>query len=76
MTRSNKRSIAAVLVLGVLAACGGTAIGDAAAQFGQSFAQAFRANDVAEPVEPAVITYRSIADNNVEGLAVLEPVNF
>lgn len=76
MTRSMKLSVAALLSLGVLAACGGTAIGDAAAQFGQSFAQAFRANDSDDPIEPAVIAYRGVTDSNVDGLAALEPVNF
>lgn len=77
MTRSRKLSVAGILSLGVLVACGGgSAIGDAAAQFGQSFAAAFRATDQAEPVEPAAITFNRVADSDAAGLAALEPVNF
>lgn len=76
MTRSQKLSVAAILSLGVLAACGSAAVGDAAAQFGQSFAAAFRATDRAEPVEPAAITFNRVTDSDAAGLAALEPVNF
>jgi hypothetical protein len=76
MTRSVKVRVASVATLLVLAACGSGAIGDAAAQFGASFAQSFRATDQAEPVEPAAITYRRVTDSNVDALAALEPVNF
>jgi hypothetical protein len=66
-------SLSALLVL---AACGGNAVGDAAAQFGNSFLTAFRATDTSEPVEPTAVTYRNVTDSNVDGLAALEPVNF
>jgi hypothetical protein len=71
-----KMSVAGVLSLAVLAACGSSAIGDAAAQFGAGFAQSFRGADTAEPAEPAAITYRQVADGNTDALATLEPVNF
>jgi hypothetical protein len=77
MTRSRKLSVAAVLSLGVLVACGGGgAIGDAVAQFGTTFGQSFRAAAQADPMEPAAITYRSVTDANATALATLEPVNF
>lgn len=76
MTRHMKLSVAGVFSLAVLTACGGSAIGDAAAQFGASFVQAFRGAETAEPVEPAAITYRQVADGNTDALATLEPVNF
>jgi multidrug efflux pump subunit AcrA (membrane-fusion protein) len=76
MSRTFTLSGWSVLALVVLAACGGAAIGDAAAQFGNNFASAFRATDTAEPVEPTAVTYRGVTDSNVEGLATLEPVNF
>jgi hypothetical protein len=78
MTRSKKYSLTAVLSLGILAACGGGGgvTGDAAAQLGQAFAQAFRASDTAEPVEPGTITYQNVPDSNVAALATLEPVDF
>ena len=76
MTRSRKLSIFAGVSLVVLAACGGGAVGDAAAQFGQSFAQAFRATDQAEPIEPTAITYLQAADTDEERRLTQEPVNF
>lgn len=77
MTRSKKVSLTAVLSLVILAACGGGGVGgDAVLQFGQSFAQAFRATDRAEPIEPGVISFRNVPGDNVEALAMLEPVNF
>jgi hypothetical protein len=77
MIRSCKLSIIGVLSLAVLAACGGGGqIGDAAAQFGQSFAAAFRAVDTAEPVEPGPITYLQVADANEEARLTQEPVDF
>ncbi len=74
MTRARKLSITAALSLAILAACGGGGgqIGDAAAQFGQSFAAAFRAVDTAEPIEPGAITYLRVADENLTA----EPVDF
>jgi hypothetical protein len=78
MTRARKLSITAVLSLAILAACGGGGgqIGDAAAQFGQSFAAAFRAVDTAESVEPGPITYLQVADANEEVRLTQEPVDF
>jgi hypothetical protein len=77
MTRARKLSITAVLSLAILAACGaGGQIGDAAAQFGQSFATAFLAVDTAEPIEPGVITYLRVADANEELRLTQEPVDF
>jgi ABC-type glycerol-3-phosphate transport system substrate-binding protein len=77
MTRSRKLTIMGVLSLAVLAACGGGGqIGDAAAQFGQSFAAAFRAVDTAEPVEPGPITYLQVADANEDARLTQEPVDF
>jgi ABC-type glycerol-3-phosphate transport system substrate-binding protein len=77
MTRSRKLTIMGVLSLAVLAACGGGGqIGDAAAQFGQSFAAAFRAVDTAEPVEPGPVTYLQVADANEDARLTQEPVDF
>jgi ABC-type transport system involved in cytochrome bd biosynthesis fused ATPase/permease subunit len=76
MTRSKKYSLTAVLSLMILAACGGGVGGDAAAQLGQAFAQAFRATDTAEPVEPGAIMFQGVSDSDVARLATLEPVNF
>ncbi len=76
MTRSFRLSAGAAFTLAVLAACGGGAIGDAAAQFGNNFVTGFRANDRAEPLEPTAISYRGVSDSNDEALATLEPVNF
>jgi ABC-type glycerol-3-phosphate transport system substrate-binding protein len=79
MTRSRKLSITAILSLAILAACGGGGggqIGDAAAQFGQSFAAAFRSVDTAEPVEPGPVTYLQVADANEELRLTQEPVDF
>ncbi|MCU0801022.1 MAG: hypothetical protein MUD11_04480 [Rhodobacteraceae bacterium] len=77
MTRSRKLSVAAALSLALLAACGGgVAGGNAAAAFGQSFAQAFLANDRTDPVEPGGITFQRVADNDEETRLTLEPVNF
>lgn len=77
MTRSRKLTITAALSLAILAACGGGGpVSNAAAQFGQSFANAFRANDRSDPVEPAAITFMRVTDSNEEGLLTLEPVNF
>jgi ABC-type phosphate transport system substrate-binding protein len=77
MTRARKRSVTAILALAILAACGGGGqIGDAAAQFGQPFAAAFRALDTAEPVEPGAITYLRVADADEVTRAMQEPVDF
>jgi hypothetical protein len=58
MTRKRKICGGLGLSLAVLAACdGGAVIGDAAAQFGQSFATAFRADASAAPVDAVSITY-------------------
>jgi hypothetical protein len=58
MTRKGKIWGGLGLSLAVLAACdGGAVIGDAASQFGQSFAAAFRADANATPVDAAAITY-------------------
>ncbi len=79
MTRSRKLSITAVLSLAILAACGGGGggqIGDAAAQFGQPFAAAFRAGATAEPAEPGAVTYLTVADTNEAARLTQEPVNF
>ncbi len=77
MTRTRKLSITAALSLAILAACGGGGqIGDAAAQFGQSFAAAFRSVDTAEPVEPGAITYLRVADADEEARLTQEPVDF
>ncbi len=77
MTRSKMfAGVAASLVLVVAACGGGGPIGDAAAQFGQSFAQAFRAGVGAEPVEPAAITYLQVSDIDEASRLTQEPVNF
>jgi hypothetical protein len=77
MTRLRNLSIMATLSLSVLAACsGGGQIGDAAVQFGQSFAAAFRLLDTAEPVEPGSITYLQVADTNEAARLTQEPVDF
>jgi ABC-type glycerol-3-phosphate transport system substrate-binding protein len=78
MTRARKLSITAILSLAILAACGGGGgqIGDAAAQFGQSFAAAFRATDRAEPAEPGPVTFLQVADTNEEMRLTQEPVEF
>jgi ABC-type glycerol-3-phosphate transport system substrate-binding protein len=77
MTRSSKLSFTAMLSLAILAACGGGGqIGDAAAQFGQSFAAAFRAVDTAGPIEPGPITYLLVADANEDARLMQEPVDF
>lgn len=78
MTRSRKLSIAAVLSLAILAACGGGSgvIGDAAAQFGPSFAAAFRAVDTAEPIEPGPVVYMGVADSDEAARLMQEPVDF
>ncbi len=78
MTRSRKLSITAALSLAILAACGGGGgqIGDAAAQFGQPFAAAFRSLDTAEPNEPGPVTFLQVADANEEARLTQEPVDF
>jgi ABC-type glycerol-3-phosphate transport system substrate-binding protein len=78
MTQARKLSILAILSLAVLGACGGGGgqIGDAAAQFGQSFAAAFRAADTAGPIEPGPITYLQVADANEDARLMQEPVDF
>ena len=50
----------------------GGQIGDAAAQFGQSFAAAFRSTDTAEPSEPGAVTYLQVAGENLTA----DPVDF
>lgn len=58
MTRKGKIWGGLGLSLVVLAACdGGAVIGDAASQFGQTFATAFRADANAAPVDAVAITY-------------------
>ena len=58
MTRKAKIWAGLGLSLTVLAACdGGAVIGDAASQFGQTFAAAFRADANAAPVDATAITY-------------------
>jgi hypothetical protein len=77
MTRAYKHSAMAILALAVLAACGGGGqIGDAAAQFGQPFAAAFRAADTADPVEPGAVTYLRVADADEATRLLQEPVDF
>lgn len=77
MTRSRKLSLAAVFSLAILAACGGSEqIGDAAAQFGQSFAAAFRSPDTAEPAEPGEVTFLRVADTDEPMRLTQEPVDF
>jgi hypothetical protein len=77
MTRLRNHSITATLSLAILAACGGGGqIGDAAVQFGQSFAAAFRSLDTAEPAEPGTITYLTLADTNEAARLTQEPVDF
>jgi hypothetical protein len=76
MTRSRKLSACAGVLVLVLAACGTGPVGDAAVQFGQSFAQAFRATDRAEPTEPAAITYLQVTDTDEARRLTQEPVNF
>jgi hypothetical protein len=44
-------------LLALVACDGGGVIGDAASQFGQTFAAAFRADANAAPVDAAAITY-------------------
>jgi hypothetical protein len=77
MTRAYKHAAMVILALAILAACGGGGqIGDAAAQFGQPFAAAFRAVDTADPVEPGAITYLRVADADEAARLVQEPVDF
>lgn len=77
MTRNARPAAALILGLAILAACGGGGqIGDAAAQFGQPFAAAFRAVETAEPVEPGAITYLRIADADEVARLGQEPVDF
>lgn len=45
----------------VVAACGGGGGGDAVSRFGTAFAQAFRADPAADPVEPGVVTFAGVA---------------
>lgn len=62
MTRKAKIWGGLGLSLAVLAACDGNAvIGDAASQFGQTFAAAFRADANAAPVDAVPITYLGVA---------------
>jgi hypothetical protein len=77
MTRAYKHAAMVIVALAILAACGGGGqIGDAAAQFGQPFAAAFRAVDTADPVEPGAITYLRVADADEAARLVQEPVDF
>jgi hypothetical protein len=58
MTRNGKIWAGLGVSLAVLVACdGGGVIGDAASQFGQTFAAAFRADANAAPVDAAAITF-------------------
>ena len=57
MTRNGKIWAGFGVSLAVLAACSDGPIGDAASQFGKSFAAAFRADANAVPVDAVAITY-------------------
>jgi hypothetical protein len=71
MTRKGKIWGGLGLSLAVLAACdGGAVIGDAASQFGQTFAAAFRADDNAAPVDATAITFAGATGPNLTAAPV------
>lgn len=71
MTRKGKIWGGLGLSLAVLAACdGGTIVGDAASQFGQSFAAAFRADANAAPVDAVPITFAGATGPNLTAAPV------
>ena len=71
MTRKGKIWAGLGLSLVVLAACDGNGvIGDAAAQFGQTFAAAFRADANAAPVDAAAITYLGLTEPSLTAAPV------
>jgi hypothetical protein len=71
MTRNGKIWGGLGLSLAVLAACdGGAVIGDAASQFGQTFAAAFRADANAAPVDAMAITFAGATGPSLTGAPV------
>jgi hypothetical protein len=64
MSNTKGRRAAALGLALLVAACGSGAVGDAAIQFGQAFAAAFRAGETATPVEPGVITFLRVTGEN------------
>jgi hypothetical protein len=71
MTRKGKIWGGLALSLAVLAACDGNGvIGDAASQFGQSFAAAFRADVNAAPADAVAITYLGTTGPSLTGAPV------